>query len=247
MWGLISLQVTWFCCNCNSPIRHQTDEGHRLMWVHAWHMQWERNLTNVSLFSGSLKGFKALDGGGCLRRFSDSSSSFQDCRNEGLCGCSWLKVVLLLQPGMGGGLEAQRCRVSKTRLEGYGGLEIMKGKPHSLPWFSLWPIMRALDIREHITTTYLAAWQIDLGAWWVIDIDYSQHPNMCVYGWGRCQKYWSVRVSETDKYNDKFADNKMEIQSKLSSSRDLNLHLYRFSTSKTTLQTLPPSEDDLTI
>lgn len=166
------------------------------------------------------------------------------CGNEGLCGCSWLKVVLLLHPDMGGGLKAQRCRVSTTRLEGHGGLEIMKGKPHSLPWFSLWPIMRTLDIREHITTTYLAAWQIDLGAWWVIDMGSSQHPNMCVYGWGRCQKYRSVRVSETEKYNDKFAGNKMEIQSKLSSSRDLNLHLYRFSTSKTTLQTIPPSVDD---
>lgn len=73
--------------------------------------------------------------------------------------------------------------------------------------------MRALDTREHITTTYLAAWQIDLGAWWVIDIGSSRHPNMCVYGWGRCQKYRSVRVSETEKYTDKFADNKMEIQS----------------------------------
>lgn len=118
----------------------------------------------MSLFSCSLKGFKALDGGGCLHGFSDSSSSFKACENEGLCGCSWLKVVLLLQPGMGGGLETRRCGVSTTRLEGHGGLEIMKGKPHSLPWFSLWPIMKALDTREHIATTYLAAWQIDLGA-----------------------------------------------------------------------------------
>lgn len=29
--------------------------------------------------------------------------------------------------------------------------------------------MRALDIGEHTDTTDLAAWQIDLGAWWVID------------------------------------------------------------------------------
>lgn len=143
-------------------IRHQTDEGCGLkMCVHARRMQWERN---VSLFSSSLKGIKALDGGGCLCGFSDSSSSFEACWNMGLRGCSWLKVVLLLQPGIGGGLEAQRCGVSTTGLEGHGGLEIMKAKPHSLPWFSLWPIMRALDTREHITTTYLAAWQIDLGA-----------------------------------------------------------------------------------
>lgn len=48
-------------------IRHWTDEGHGLkMCVHARRTRWERNLTNVSLFSVSLKGFKALDGGGCL-------------------------------------------------------------------------------------------------------------------------------------------------------------------------------------
>lgn len=29
--------------------------------------------------------------------------------------------------------------------------------------------MRALDTGEHTATTHLAAWQIDLGTWWVID------------------------------------------------------------------------------
>lgn len=33
--------------------------------------------------------------------------------------------------------------------------------------------MRALDTGEHTDTTLLAAWQIDLGAWWVIDSDSS--------------------------------------------------------------------------
>lgn len=48
---------------------------------------------------------------------------------------------------------------------GGGGVEIMKGgKPGPLPWFSLWPIMRALDTQEHTDMTHLAAWQIDLGA-----------------------------------------------------------------------------------
>lgn len=64
---------------------------------------------------------KALDGA-CLSGFPDSSS-FVACRNEGLCGCSWLKVVLLLQPSVCvcvGGLEVPRCRESTTRLEGHG-------------------------------------------------------------------------------------------------------------------------------
>lgn len=33
--------------------------------------------------------------------------------------------------------------------------------------------MRALDSRERTDTTHLAAWQIDLGAQWVIDSDSS--------------------------------------------------------------------------
>lgn len=69
---------------------------------------------------------KALEGVRCMSGFPDSSS-FAACRDEGLCGCSWLKVVLFLAPSMAG-VEAPRCRESTTRLEGHGGLEIMKGK-----------------------------------------------------------------------------------------------------------------------
>lgn len=61
--------------------------------------------------------------------------------------------------------------------------------------------MRALDTREHTTTTHLAAWQIDLGAWWVIDNSTSRRLSMCVHVCARCQKDRKVGVSETEKHN----------------------------------------------
>lgn len=83
------------------------------------------------------------------------------CGNTGQCQRG--PVVLLLARGMEvvvGGLAE-----STKRLGGRGGSGNNEGgKPRPLPWFSLWPIMRALDTREHTDTTHLAAWQIDLGA-----------------------------------------------------------------------------------
>lgn len=59
---------------------------------------------------------EALDGA-CLSGFPDSSS-FVACRNEGLCGCSWLKVVLLLQPSVEGGVGGAEVQREHNKVRG---------------------------------------------------------------------------------------------------------------------------------